>query len=172
MKHIKRIFFILLMFFLGLAIGRHSVHADSFFAYDGNLSSTYITYFRDIDIGFFDDYVCWRNGDYSFMMFVSDSLEISGSGFSSGAGKLYEFYLTGNYNNTQHYRQSDINNFTLNNNNHYVIYSSLGTYPKLERSLRYEKLEINLLFTACLFTLIGIIYKCINIKPFGTRKGN
>ena len=157
------------MFFLGFCIGRRSVKADSFVTYDGNLSSTYTTYFRDIDIGFFDNYVCWRNGDYSYMMFVSDSLELSGSGFTAGAGKLYEFYLTGNYNNTQHYRQSDINSFSLNNNSHFVIYSSLGTYPKLERGLRYDKLQTFTLFTACIFGLIGIIYSCVNIKPFGKR---
>lgn len=171
-RFIKRLFFTIIIFFLGFYLGTLSVSADSFSTYDGNLSATYISYFRDIDLGFFDDYVVWRDGDYSYKMVVSDSLELSGSGFQSGSAKLYEIYLSGNYNNTQHYRQYDINSFSLTNNNHFITYSSLGTYPKLERGLRYDKLQIFTFFIMCIFVLIGIIYKFINIKPFGSRKSN
>lgn len=170
LKFIKRLIITILFFLFGFYLGSISVSADSFTAYDGNINSTYINYFRDVDLGFFDDYVVWRDDDYSYKMFVSNDLNVDGSAIVGGTGTVYEIYLSGNYNNTLRYRHYDINNFSLTNSNHYIIYSSIGTYPKLERGLRYDKITLFTIFTACLFVLIGIIYKCINIKPFGSRK--
>ena len=170
LRFFKKLIFIFIMFFLGFIVGSSSVRADSYTTYDGNIISTALSYFRDVDLPFFSNYVVWRDGDYSYKMFVSDTLSTSGSGFVADSGTIYNWYTSGTYNNTQHYIHSEINNFSLSNNNHYIVYSSLGTYARLERGLNYDKLQIFTLFTVCLFVLIGIIYKFINIKPFGSRK--
>lgn len=149
-----------------------SVRADSFTTYDGNLSSTALSYFRDIDIPFFSNYVVFRDSDYSYKMFVSDSLETSGSGFVGGSGTIYNWYTSGNYYNTQHYSHYDINSFTLSNNDHFILYSNLGTYARLERGLEYDKAQLFIIFTACIFCLIGFIFKCINVMPFGNGSRN
>lgn len=164
---IKRIFWLVFGFLIGYSL---SVSADSFSTFDGNISSTALSYFRDVDIPFFSDYVVWRDGDYSYKMFVSDSLELSGSGFIADSGTLYNWYTLGNYNNTQHYIHSDISSFSLTNNNHFIVYSSLGTYAKLDKGGNYDKLQIFILFTAVIFGLIGIIFKCVNIMPFGSSR--
>lgn len=164
---IKRIFWLVIGFLIGCSF---SVHADSFTTYDGNISSSALSYFRDVDIPFFSDYVVWRDGDYSYKMFVSDSLELNGSGFISDSGTLYNWYTSGNYNNTQHYIHSDISSFSLSNNNHYIVYSSLGTYAKLDKGVNYDKLQLFTLFTSVFFVLIGIIFKHVSIMPFGSSK--
>lgn len=158
-----------IVFFIGFYIGftAQSVKADSYSVYDGNLSSSYASFFANYDIGYWDDYVIWRDGDYSYKMYVSDNLTLNGSTFTASSGRLYNFYYSGNYNTTQHITSQLQDNFTLTNNNHYVIYSSLGNYPKIERGLRYEKITLFTLVLIGVSCLIGIIYKFINIQPFG-----
>ena len=146
-----------------------SVSASTYNVYDGNFSSSNATFFANFDIGVFDDYVIWRDTDYSYKMFVSDSLSVSGTTFTADSGRLYNYYSSGQYNTYYHYVSSDETNFVLNNPNHYIIYSSIGTFPKVDRGLRYDKILLFTLITASVFALIGIIFKCVNVMPFGSK---
>ena len=164
---IKRILFCLIACIFSCNI---SVFADSFSVYDGNMSSNALSYFRDIEIPFFYDYVVWRDSDYSYKMFVSDSLEKSNNVYTADSGVLYNWYTSGNYNNVQHFSTSELNSFSLSNSSHLIVYSSIGNAARLERGLDYEKVLLFTLFTACIFVLIGILFKSVKVTPFGSSK--
>lgn len=124
---------------------------------NGNLGTTYITYFKDILSGadFKDNYVAFRSGQYEYTLIVGE-LDFSGGVFSLvESGKEYRFYTTSsNYNSQYYYDVNDIGEFSLLANNS-ILYSDVGDYPELiERGVKYE------MFTALLLcvALLGIVF--------------
>lgn len=116
-----------LIFALGV-----TAQAATHSVYDGSISSTYTTYFKDIlsGVSFNDNYVAFRSGQYEYTMVVGD-LSFNGSTFTlEGQGKEYVFSSGEGYNSYYQYYVSNISNFSLNVNNS-IIYSDLGDYPQL-----------------------------------------
>lgn len=124
---------------------------------EGTLSSTYTTYFKDIvsGIGFTDNYVAFRSGQYSYSMVVGDLEYNNGVISMTGTGKEYK-YSTANsgYNQQYRYTVTDLNSFSVNTGD-YIIYSDVGDFPQLvERGAKYEILTALLL---CIFAVSYII---------------
>lgn len=133
----------------------HSVYEN------GNLSTTYLTYFKDIvsGIGFNENYVAFRSGQYSYTLVVGD-LDFNNNTFTlNGTGKEYEYSTTtSTYNSQYYYYVKDISNFSLEVDNQ-IIYSDLGHYPQLvERGAKYEMLSAVLLCIICLSVVIRRIF--------------
>lgn len=116
---------------------------------NGTISSTYITYYKDILSGqsIMDDYVGFRSGQYTYTLAVGD-LEYNGSFTGNGNIKVYTFDTqSSGYNQALKYTVSQDNNFSLNSSDT-VLYSNLGDYPQLiERGANFE------VFTAILLCI-------------------
>lgn len=127
---------------------------------NGNLSTTYITYFKDILSGtdIRSNYVAFRSGQYSYSLIVGELENNNGVISLVGEGKEYKFYTTSsNYNSQYYYDVIDLNNFSVNTDN-YIIYSDVGDFPELiERGAKYEILTTILL---CCF-VVGYVCRCI-----------
>ena len=129
---------------------------------NGNLGTTYITYFKDILSGakFNDNYIAFRSGQYEYTMIVGE-LEVNDGLISLVApGKEYRFYTesTG-YNSQYYYEVNDISNFSLNFDNS-ILYSDLGDYPQLiERGAKYEMFTALLLCVALLSIVFGRFFR-------------
>lgn len=134
---------------------------------EGSLSSTYITYFKDIVAGIEPNkkYVAYRSGQYSYTLAAGD-LSISGTTISSTDTVtlyVYETSNTSGYSATYYYNVSSVSDFSLNVSN-YIVYSNLGNYPLLEeRSTIYEytTLYIICIIGLCLFirTIFAFTYR-------------
>lgn len=130
--------------------------ADTHQVYDGSISSTYVTYFRDIvsGLGFTEHYIAFRSGDSSYTMVTGDLSYQNGVFNLNKTGKIYTFSATGsNYNNYYKYNVSSISNFQLSANDS-IIYSDLGDFPQLVS--RGEKYEILTTFLLCV-ALLGLV---------------
>ena len=129
---------------------------------NGNLGTTYITYFKDILSGakFNDNYIAFRSGQYEYTMIVGE-LEVNDGLISLVApGKEYRFYTesTG-YNSQYYYEVNDISNFSLNFDNS-ILYSDLGDYPQLiERGAKYEMFTALLLCIVLLSIVFGRFFR-------------
>lgn len=129
-----------------------TAHAATHSIYDeGTLSTTYVTYFKDIvsGIGFNENYVAFRSGQYSYTMVVGDLEYNNGVISLTGSGKEYVF-STGStgYNSQYRYNVNTINNFSVSVGD-YIIYSDVGEFPQLvERGAKYE------IFTALLLCIV------------------
>ena len=132
----------------------HSIYTE------GNMNTTYITYFEDILSGtdLKSNYVAFRSGQYTYTMVVGD-LDINNNVISlNGTGKEYIFTQSGNYNSQYTYQVKNISNFSLNTGN-YIIYSDIGDYPQLiERGAKFEILQTLLIFIVCLCIVIRSIF--------------
>lgn len=142
-----------------------TVTADSHTIYDGAMSSTYITYFRDIasNIGINDNYVCFRSGQYEYTMVVGDIDYFMGVFSMSDSGTSYTITNNSNYNSYYSYEVSTIDSFELTTGN-YLLYSDLGNYPQLiERGTHYEfqTLFIIIVIGLCMFvhTIFSFTYR-------------
>lgn len=114
----------------------HSVYSE------GNISTTYVQYFKDIlsDCKITDNYVAFREGQYSYTMVVGDLEYSSGTITLQDSGKIYTFTQSGNYNSSYRYKSEPITNFSVTPGEN-IIYSDVGDYPELiERSARIETL--------------------------------
>lgn len=131
-------------------------HASAYSIYDGTMSNTYVTYFRDIasGFGFNEHYVAFRAGQYDYVM-VSGDLSYDGNKFTlSGEGKVYTFSTNGNYNANYTYEVDTITNFELVKTDDFV-YSDLGDFPQLvARGEKYEILQTLLISAA----LLGVVF--------------
>lgn len=139
-----------------------SAQAATHQVYDnGSLSTTYITYFKDILSGasINENYVAFRSGQYSYSMIVGD-LEFNNNSFtSSGSCKEYIFSTSGNYNSQYTYEVKELNNFSLDVSNQ-IIYSDIGEYPQLiERGAKIEFITAVLL---CVLGLSAFIIRVFN----------
>lgn len=136
-------------------------NAETHTVYDnGSLSTTYITYFKDILSGtdLKDNYVAFRSGQYSYTMVVGELENNNGVISLIGEGKEYIFSTTGSYNSQYTYDVNTINNFSLNTGN-YIIYSDVGDFPELiERGAKYEILTTVIICICCLCIVINRIF--------------
>lgn len=123
---------------------------------EGTLSSTYITYFKDIVAGLdpSQKYVAYRSGQYSYTLAVGN-LSISGTTISSSDTVtlyVYESSSSG-YSSNYTYSVSTVTDFSLDIDN-YIVYSNLGNYPILEeRGVIYEYtfLYVAIIIGLCMF---------------------
>lgn len=135
-----------------------TAQAQTYNVYDeGTLSTTYTQYFKDIvsGIGFNQNYVAFRSGQYSYTMLVGDLEYDNGVITLYGSGKEYEYSTTGSgYNNQYKYYVNEIADSSVNVGNN-IIYSDVGDFPQLvERGAKYEMLTAVLLVIMCLSVVI------------------
>lgn len=137
-----------------IAAATHSVYTE------GNMSTTYLTYFKDIvsGIGFNENYVAFRSGQYEYTMCVG-KLVISGEVITlDGDGKLYTFTNSGNYNSIYNYNVTETNNFSVEVGDS-IIYSDVGDFPQLvERGAQIETITLTLLGIVCVYYLVSRIF--------------
>ena len=136
----------LLVLIFGLAV---TAQATSYTAYDGTMSSTYVTYFKDIISGmsFKDNYVAFRSSQYDYVMVTGDiEYNESKNTFTlNGDGDEYIFTTSSGYNSDNSYSHNSITHFVLNAGNE-MVYSDLGNFPQLmDRGAKYEMLTTLLL---------------------------
>ncbi len=102
---------------------------------EGTISSEAKTYFTGVVQKFKNgtDYVCYKQGDYSFVLVSSEDLNISDSIFSCSSGKMYLYNTrtgsSGYY--VPNYSVTDITSFQLTASGSSILYSSLGDYAAL-----------------------------------------
>lgn len=128
---------------------------------EGNPSTTYIQYFRDIvsGIGFNDNYVAFRSGQYTYTMCVGDLEYNNGVISLSGEGGIYTFTQTGNYNSMYSLDYEEISSFSVSADG-YIVYSDLGHFPQLvERGAKYEILTAVLVCTGLLGVVVGRFFR-------------
>lgn len=130
---------------------------------EGNISTTYVTYFEDIlgKVSPLDDYVFFRSGQYDYTMVVGDLL-FSGSQFVAvGECVVYTIFQGSGsgYSNTYQFNTTVSNAFTLNADNA-LVYSNLGEFPDLIE--RGDYLE-----TALLLLVLVIVFMSLGSRIFG-----
>lgn len=141
-----------------LCIGTGTAAAATYSVYSqGNISTSILTYFRDIEsgIGIDDNYVFWRSGQYEYKMAVG-SLKCDSTSFASTGDYLQVYTLNTNTSSYDAYRLtvSTEQDFHLSASN-YLVYSDLGHYPKLhERGVNYAFCT---LFVVCIIGLCALV---------------
>ena len=132
------------------------LYALSVDAYQGTISTTYLTFFKDIVAGLsiFDDYVFYRSSDNTYTMITGD-IYLSGTTFLlNGNGAKYEIsQVSGSGYNNSYYSLgvSTVSDYTIRAKD-FLVYSNLGYYPRLEeRGVVYEfaMLTAFIIFGAC-----------------------
>lgn len=140
-----------------------TVQASTHTVYDnGTLSTTYITYFKDILSGakFNDNYIAFRSEQNEYTMVVGKLEYTNNTIKSTDECKHYRFYqvTTSGYNSTYYYDVTSIDEFSLDTGN-YILYSDVGDYPQLiERGAKYEMLSAVLLIIIMLSVVIRRIF--------------
>lgn len=125
--------------------------------YDGNISSSYVTYFKDIvsGIGFNDNYVGFRSGQYEYTL-VTGKMELSNGEITLlEKGMIYTFdQSNSSYNSHTTYNYNEIDNFSVSVGDN-ILYTDLGNYPQLvERGEKFEILTTVLVVTLLLSYVI------------------
>lgn len=158
---VKKIITILVAGLITAAAFCGSVSAATYNTYEGNISSTQLTYFRDILSGtsILDNYVCFRDGQYSYQMVVGKLTFNNGVFTLDEPGRIYTLDTNGSsYNNYYTYSNATLNDLTLNTSNR-IVYSDLGDYPQLEeRGQRYEILQTILIVICCVCFIVRNIF--------------
>lgn len=152
----------MLVLIFGFAV---SAQAATHTVYEnGNISSTYLTYFKDIlpGVPFSHNYVAFRSGQYSYTMVTGD-IEYNESTRTftlQGEGHVYVFEQTSNnYNSYYTYDDGSISNFSVQANDS-VLYSDVGSYPQLmERGAKYEMLTAVLICIALLGYVVSRFFR-------------
>lgn len=156
----KRLIFGALFFglFFTTNVSAYSVYPD------GTISSTMVNYFDGVLNNYPNkDYVIWRDSQYVYYCVVGD-LIFNNSTYRSSDCDIYSINTYQQYNTTYVLNHSHITDFSLNNNNRYIVYSSLGDMPNLqERGSTYEYQEIFIL------SLFGLYFLVWNILKHGSR---
>ena len=133
--------------------------------YDGTISTTYITIFRDIasKIPINADYVFFRSGQNEYMMAVGDFAESGNSIEATGEVTIYAISTNNNnYSNGYEYSVSTQSGYSLDPGSA-LIYSNLGHYPDLiERIDYFGFATLLLLFVGlCLYLLRSLLGFCL-----------
>lgn len=160
-RQVRRVAAFLLALLITAGATCAAVSAATYDTYDGNISSTQLTYFRDIlaNLKLSDNYVCFRDDQNVYVMVVGD-LEYTNGVFSlNDDGRLYKLDNSGsNYNSYYTYSYTTINDFTLETGNK-IVYSDIGNYPQLEeRGQKYEILQTILISIACVCFIVRNIF--------------
>lgn len=154
--------------FLVIAAVMLPMAASAATIYDGNISTTYITIFRDIasKLSPFDDYVFFRSDQYEYMMVVGDFDYSSGLMSADGRVTIYAISTNNTYNSSYVYSVSTQDGFSISPGES-LIYSNLGDYPDL--ILRSDYYELS----AVLLLLVGLCcYLLRSVFGFCSRKRN
>lgn len=154
-KVMSGMFVLVLIFAFGV-----SAQATSYSAYDGTISTTYVTYFKDIvsGIGFKDNYVAFRSDQYTYKMIVGDIEYNSGVFSLVGNGTEYTIEISSGYNSGYTYTAESCNGHTVKAGNE-IVYSDLGSYPQLvERGAKYEMLSAVLLVVLMLGFVLRVFF--------------
>lgn len=136
-------------------------HGASYTVYDGNPSSTYIQYFKDIVSGIplTDDYLCYRSGQNEYTMIVGD-LTYDGAQFTlTDMGTVYSITSDNSYNGYMSYNVDTIDSVSVIPFDK-IVYSNLGNYPQLvDRGANYEIITALLVGIALLSAVIGRLFR-------------
>ena len=137
-----------------------AIQASAASPYDGNISTTYLTIFRDVvaDLSPADDYVFYRSDEYEYTLVAGD-LEYNGSSFSlDGQGRSYVLtYGSGYQNNAYNWQVFNLSSFNLSVGDD-LVYSNLGYYPALEgRETIYAYSTLVIVFVACLASVLRYV---------------
>lgn len=142
--------------------------AMAYSVYEGNISSTYTNIFGDLNISPFDDYVFFRSGQYTYTLVVGD-ISLEGTTFTAtDTIKNYTIDTTSNSgygSSVYNYFVTDESGFSLDVGSN-LIYSNLGSYPRLtERGEYYELFTAFLLCLAlCLYALRSVLGFCVRTR--------
>ena len=157
-KSLKRML-VLICVLAGMVPMALPASAASYTTHDGNISTTYITIFRDIvgKISPLDDYVFFRSGQYEYIL-VSGDLEYSGGSFAGQSVKVYRIVTDSAYSSTYSYFQTEETAFSLTPGSG-LVYSNLGAYPDLiDRTSFYAFASLILLLACVCMYLIRSIF--------------
>lgn len=127
--------------------------------YDGTISTTYITIFRDIasKIDFAEDYVFYRSGQYEYTM-VTGEIAYENGMFSAHEAETYVLTTNNSYNSTYQYSVGSIDSWSLSPGAG-LVYSSLGDYPDLiERSDKIAHITLFVLCVALCMSLLRPVF--------------
>lgn len=149
------------------------LYALSADAYQGTISTTFITFFRDIvaSLPITHDYVFYRSGDQEYTLVSSPDMTLEGGTFYADEGK--EYVITQNsgsgYSSSYYsYSVSNVSDISVRSRG-YLVYSNLGDYPQLEdRGVQYE---FALLVAFCSFC-IGAVIRPLSNFVLRFRNGN
>lgn len=163
-RQVKRFIILFVAGLITVAALCGSVSAATYDTYEGNISTTQLTYFRDILGGesILDNYVCFRDDQNSYRMVVG-KLEYNNGVFSlKEKGKIYTVNTSGsNYNNYYTYNYANLDSLTLRTNNR-IVYSDIGNFPQLEeRGQRYELLQTIIIVIVCVCIIIRSIFNAV-----------
>lgn len=138
--------------------------------YAGNISTTELTYFKDIAnkvVGINDKYVFFRTDQYNYLLLVGN-ISYDGEKFVIG-DKCHQYLLN---TKTTPYSYSYVfdppfDNFTITPNKN-LVYSNLGHYPDLiERSNYYEIATLILLLAVvCIYLFRSIFSFCLRRRVY------
>lgn len=123
--------------------------------YEGTISSTYLTYAKDLipNFSLSDHYVFVRSDQYEYNLIVGDLVYNSGIFSNIDPVTVYTFSSGSGYNSYYTYSVATVSDITVNPSDK-IIYSDLGNFPQLEeRGQKYEVLNTILLgvFLLCAF---------------------
>ena len=132
--------------------------AASYTAYDGTISSTYTTLFRDIvgQVGVLDNYVFFRSGQYEYILVAGD-LTYEQDIFTAETATEYKIITNNQYTSQYIYSVTEITDFNFAPGTT-LIYSNLGSFPDLvDRGEFYSFATLVLaLIALCMFLIRSI----------------
>ena len=125
--------------------------AATFNIYEGNISNTYTTIFRDLlgKIAIFDDYVFFRSGQAEYVCVVGD-LTYSGGTFEGDEVMVYRIIIDSDYGSRYSFSHREETDFLLTPTDG-LVYSNLGLYPDLFDSTTYYSLATLILLVVGVF---------------------
>lgn len=143
------------------------VRASAYTIYDGNLSSTYTSIFRDLlsKKGINDDYLCFRSDQYEYVMLIGDLTYENGS-FTGEKATEYKITSNTGYNSSYSYEVTQVRSIRLDPGSA-LLYSNLGEYPELQDPDDY------FMFAQLLLIWVSIIMMLVHrIFEFTYKRGD
>lgn len=130
--------------------------------YDGNISSTYTSIFKDIvqkEMRFNESYVYFRSDQYEYSLVVGNLTYEDNKFSSDGEVRVYKIDTqSSSYNSAYEYTVSTEPAFSLTVDKQ-LIYSNLGDFPDLiERTNYYEMATLILLIVCILLYLLRSLF--------------
>lgn len=146
------------------------VRASAYTIYDGNISSTYTTFFRDMlnHRGINDDYLCFRSGQYEYVLLIGD-LEYSDGTFTGEKAAEYKITTNNGYNNNSYnYEVTTVRSINLVPGTA-LLYSNLGNYPELvDPDYYFTFAQLLLIWIVVIMWLIRSIFQfCLRMGGRG-----
>lgn len=106
-------------------------------------------------VGFGDDYVFWRSGQYQYVFAYGD-LELSNSRFRGSGCKLVSFTLSSSYSGTY---TMDVSTGSVDLSvGNYIVFSNLGPYPLLSSEFVGQYLVVWSLLVALVLYLVRSLF--------------